>query len=251
MNLTIQVMSDLHLVHHAPSELEPFLKTLKPAGVDLLVLAGDITTFSKWYLMKEHFEAFTGMYPQVLFVPGNHEYYGNDGIKGADAMARLRATFPTLHILSPGSEEHWKYELKGQRFVGGTGWFSSKYPFWMRRQFSDFRCIDMAADLAEQEYQDFIASSQRWLPSDVVVSHHMAHEAAVAPQYKGDAFNHFFVMDCGQEIIQRVAPKLWVHGHTHVSFDGVVGNTRIVCNPRGYPREHDAGPFNPDLRIEL
>jgi len=28
--------------------------------------------------------------------------------------------------------------------------------------------------------------------------------------------------------------KLWIHGHTHESFDYMVGDTRIVCNPRGY-----------------
>ena len=28
--------------------------------------------------------------------------------------------------------------------------------------------------------------------------------------------------------------KLWTHGHTHDVFDYVIGETRIVCNPRGY-----------------
>jgi hypothetical protein len=28
--------------------------------------------------------------------------------------------------------------------------------------------------------------------------------------------------------------KLWTHGHTHETFDYVVGETRVVCNPRGY-----------------
>jgi len=27
---------------------------------------------------------------------------------------------------------------------------------------------------------------------------------------------------------------LWIHGHTHDSFDYVVNGTRVVCNPRGY-----------------
>ena len=29
-------------------------------------------------------------------------------------------------------------------------------------------------------------------------------------------------------------PVLWVHGHTHNSFDYQVGNCRVVCNPRVY-----------------
>ena len=31
--------------------------------------------------------------------------------------------------------------------------------------------------------------------------------------------------------------KLWIHGHTHNGFDYTVGNTRVVCNPVGYPQE--------------
>ena len=31
--------------------------------------------------------------------------------------------------------------------------------------------------------------------------------------------------------------KLWVHGHTHDEFDYKIGITRVVCNPRGYPKE--------------
>ena len=27
---------------------------------------------------------------------------------------------------------------------------------------------------------------------------------------------------------------LWIHGHTHDSFDYVLNGTRVVCNPRGY-----------------
>lgn len=29
--------------------------------------------------------------------------------------------------------------------------------------------------------------------------------------------------------------KLWIHGHIHAQHDYYIGNTRVVCNPRGYP----------------
>jgi len=28
--------------------------------------------------------------------------------------------------------------------------------------------------------------------------------------------------------------KLWTHGHTHHEFDYMIGECRVVCNPRGY-----------------
>ena len=33
------------------------------------------------------------------------------------------------------------------------------------------------------------------------------------------------------------APDVWVYGHTHDSYDGVMWSTRLVANPMGYPNE--------------
>jgi hypothetical protein len=35
-------------------------------------------------------------------------------------------------------------------------------------------------------------------------------------------------------IVDHPQIKLWTHGHTHELFDYMVGETRVVCNPRGY-----------------
>ena len=69
--------------------------------------------------------------------------------------------------------------------------------------------------------------------ADVVVTHHLPSERSVAPWFEGDPLNRFFL--CGvDDLIQRVAPALWVHGHTHASVYTHVGCTRIVCNPLAY-----------------
>ena len=38
---------------------------------------------------------------------------------------------------------------------------------------------------------------------------------------------------------------LWIHGHTHTSFDYRVGGCRVICNPRGYMARGRTGPENP------
>jgi predicted NBD/HSP70 family sugar kinase len=42
----------------------------------------------------------------------------------------------------------------------------------------------------------------------------------------------------GVEKIKGMDIKCWVHGHTHSTHDYMIGNTRVLCNPRGYPREY-------------
>ena len=50
---------------------------------------------------------------------------------------------------------------------------------------------------------------------------------------------------------ERVA--LWVHGHTHDSFDYEVAGTRVLCNPRGYARDgvNENAAFDPALVVSI
>mgnify|MGYP001222896775 CR=1 FL=1 len=47
--------------------------------------------------------------------------------------------------------------------------------------------------------------------------------------------------------------QLWIHGHTHDSFDYPVNGTRVLCNPRGYAKDGvSENPFfDPDLVVEV
>jgi hypothetical protein len=46
--------------------------------------------------------------------------------------------------------------------------------------------------------------------------------------------NGAYSTDLDNWILDRRQIKLWTHGHTHESFDYMIGTTRVVCNPRGY-----------------
>ena len=52
-----------------------------------------------------------------------------------------------------------------------------------------------------------------------------------------------------EDFIHQTQPKLWLHGHTHHSWNYNIGNTQIHCNPRGYPNE--AATFDPKLVLTL
>jgi hypothetical protein len=52
-------------------------------------------------------------------------------------------------------------------------------------------------------------------------------------------------------ILDRPQIKLWTHGHTHYAFDYVIGDTRIVCNPRGYEGYEPDGGWDKTKFIEI
>jgi len=51
------------------------------------------------------------------------------------------------------------------------------------------------------------------------------------------------------DFILEHQPRLWIHGHTHESFDYKIGKTRVVCNPRGYASTEKNKGFRPDYTL--
>jgi hypothetical protein len=48
-------------------------------------------------------------------------------------------------------------------------------------------------------------------------------------------------------------PSIWIQGHTHESFDGVIGQMRVVSNAKGYGPwpGHQATWENPNFDEQL
>ena len=84
----------------------------------------------------------------------------------------------------------------------------------------------------------------------VVITHHGPTFLSVAEAYKGQLINGAYCNDLGNEICEY-EPDLWVHGHTHYSFDYMVHNTRVVCNPRGYAPDDLNKDFKDTLILEI
>jgi Icc-related predicted phosphoesterase len=101
----------------------------------------------------------------------------------------------------------------------------------------------------------------RWLaqrlaqPHDgptVVITHHAPSPSSVHPRFAGSPINAAFVADV-ERLMGADRVQLWVHGHTHDSFDYRVAGTRVVCNPRGYARDgvNENPHFDPGFTVDL
>ena len=70
------------------------------------------------------------------------------------------------------------------------------------------------------------------------------------PRYKdSDPLNFSYYSALDLLIMDHPQIKVWVHGHTHESHDYKIGETRILCNPRGYSTlgNHDQENKNFDI----
>ena len=81
-----------------------------------------------------------------------------------------------------------------------------------------------------------------------MVTHHLPAMMSIAKRFGNDLLNAAFASRL-EDIIEKTRPELWIHGHTHVPCDYELFETRVICNPRGYPREAQSNEFRADLVV--
>lgn len=245
--MRIKYMSDLHLeFERSAGSIERFAASLDPTDCDVLVLAGDISSGQQ---IAEHVGVLAERFDKmpVLYVAGNHEYYGGNSVSVAQQQELLRTAFKHVHCL-----ERNVVTVDGQRFLGTPLWYDYTVDVASQSQYwSDFAHIAGIRKWIDKSFQ----RDKAWLEAelregDVVISHFLPSHQCVSPRWRGEMTNMFFVSDVEQLIVAR-KPKLWIHGHTHDSRDVRVGDTRIVCNPRGYVGQALNGNFEPVAVIDV
>lgn len=236
--MKIHVLSDLHLEF---SEQHPPFEP-PHTDADVVVLAGDIDNGTRAFDWAE------STFPDktVLYVPGNHEYYGAE-ISEASGDLRARADdSPNVHLL-----DNDELVFDGVRFLGTTLWTdfrlfgqdnlrpaiseSLKYVL-------DFRAIHNGRGslLTPEQTIDFHRNALAFLEhglakpfrgQTVVISHHAPHRGSLHPRWAAHLTSAAFISDLTRLLGK---PALWIHGHTHNGFDYTVNGTRVIANPMGY-----------------
>lgn len=274
--MRINVISDLHL---------EFGGLTLPGG-DVLIISGDACEARKLnsefhstrpvpytggnFACYDFFEFECRKYNKVFFVMGNHEHYGSQIQKSADIFKQCVPSNVTLL-------EKEKFEYEGVLFLGGTLWtdmnnLDSLTLYHMKTMMNDYRQIKMFNAVknvyhkltpeftveehvkTKQLFKLFLEENRagKNLPV-VVLTHHAPSKLSTHPHYANDTImNGAYSSDLSEFILDNPEIKLWTHGHTHDPFDYMIGDTRIICNPRGYKGyETRANNFDTTLGVDI
>lgn len=266
--MRIKQMSDLHL------EFDAEFFPRNEEGADILMLNGDICMgayFDKGIDSPYHmaamdflhfFEFCSKEYENVLYIPGNHEYYRGYIDRTDDTIRQALSWFPNIHFLNNQS-----WEKDGVTFLGATLWTDMNHNNPITEQYlmggmNDFRIVNWKKDSYGGRFRPsdaaafhrrtlkYFDEASAGLDNVVIMSHHAPSFKSVHPKYHNDTqMNYGYYSNLDEFILDRPQIKLWTHGHMHDCFDYTIGDTRIVCNPRGYRNENKFFKMNQILEI--
>lgn len=255
--MRIQVLSDLHLEHGGA------IPPLAPEA-EVVVLAGDLAP-AKRRSVQLAARAWKDA-AHILYVPGNHEYYGS---RIAEAQRRLALDCTEWGVTLLDSAA---VTVGNVRFIGATLWTDFRL-YGEPRELYAHDAVgrglnDFAGSIRGASWRNFTtwesahrhARDRAFIEAElaqagkdgletVVATHHAPSPRSIHDRYAGDALNPGFASDL-EDAIRRFQPALWVHGHVHDAVDFTIGRTRVLANPRGYNKA-GARDFTPGLIVEV
>ena len=282
--MKIKLVSDLHLEFSD-------INIKNDQNYDVLILGGDImiaeelydhptVDFNPWTAgavadlgrkqervqrFRDFLKRCSFQFPHVVYVAGNHEFYHGKWNRTLTVLSDECAKFPNVYFMEAGCKK-----IDDVTFIGGTLWTDMNQgdPVTLhsvRDMMNDFRVIKKELEgYTNLKPADTVVRHRHMLgyikqivaekhdEKFVVVGHHAPSKLSTHENYK-DQFlmNGAYSSDLSEFIMDRPQIKLWTHGHTHHPFDYVIGETRIVCNPRGYEGYEPDSGWNPNIMIEV
>ena len=271
--MKINLVSDLHIN----------VRDIELPGGDVLIIAGDCMeaghlrlaeNAGKNVFMADRYRRFASeemtKYRKVVYIMGNHEHYHNT----------FETTYKWISKILPDNVhflDNDNVQIDDVYFWGGTMWTdmhrrcpitttqvgmmmndfhliryedSKRVNNYWTNKFTPY-CAIQENTFAVQQLSNFLADHRD--DKVVVVSHHAPTPQSVNEKYRSEYYlNGGYHNHLQDLIMDNPQIKAWVHGHMHDPVDYMVGETRVLCNPRGYAgHEQRAEEFDPGFAFEV
>lgn len=260
--------SDIHL------EFGPITHLTNEHNADILILAGDISTPHAWkHNHDSHsrkgkdrqlsfFRDMSTLFPTVIYIPGNHEHYQGDYNSTETILQTELAKFGNIKV-----GNHVVHEEQDFVIIANTLWtdFDKANPqsfVYANVGMNDFRIVSKGRDYfrAEDAYE-IHKEALKMIEQDmqkateagkkiVMVSHHLPSFQVIAPAFRDSRLNGAYASSL-EWLMEKYNPVVWIHGHSHPPVDLMIGQTRLLRNPRGYVNHEHSEKEDLNYKLQL
>lgn len=211
--VTIQLVSDVHLEFNPRAYgdrcFEEFGRLVTPVA-DILVLAGDICTIKHIIILDKFLQYCAENWKHVVFVPGNHEYYGGnkfENISIVDGKLNSLCAKHGIHFLQKDS-----VVIGDVMIFGCTMWTDvNGFELIVRNYMNDFQMI-----------RQFDLESWKW--------HHEDHRAWLLRALDGRVHSKKIVVTHHAPLLQGCASESYERGNQHRAFASDLSDLVAKCN---------------------
>jgi len=231
--LKVRILSDIHLDHGSNP-------TVVNEGENILVIAGDLCNnfnrdegveFIRQYLKTDRDVV-------VLYVLGNHEYYGGtiaevENFWNGHADCRL--------VIFGKDVKKFVYTFSGKtyRFVGCTLWTDLKNGQLLDKAADCLNDFSFIRDFTDNQrlylnlHVNAISGLKQSLSTEqdltIILTHHPPFENSVVRYFQDPDLDRLFYSELKYLLQPNI--RYWIHGHVHSSCDYIIENCQVVCNP--------------------
>ena len=233
-----QIVSDLHIEYKTNKVPDPL--TLITPTADVLILAGDIGSFYKFYQLETFLCDLCKYFKVVIYIPGNHEYYQTPGYESQtmsslfNKFVMLEQSISNLYILNQSS-----IQIDDICVVGCTLWSNPNInvPKFI------VRIDEMNTKVYKQKYNSDLLYIKKMIKyckkkekKLVVVSHHCPTYSVITKL--NDKYISLYASHL-DNLLNKDMVHTWIAGHIHKNFDLITkGGTHLVGNQKGKPKDN-------------
>ncbi len=270
--MKIQLLSDTHneflqIPRWTNSSVPLWDGHIPVTDADVIILAGDIDVGTKGVIWA--IEESERLQKTIIYVPGNHEYYGGDlsSIRSSLFQYAKKSQDDANDKTGVYVLDENEIIIQDVRFLGCTLWSDyladpntnqSTAMEFARNGINDHHVIRYHGQtFTPEDALNLHIKARKWLKlklsenfsgKTVVITHHGPSMACQHKQFPISPISGAFHSNL-DDLIEL--PDLWIYGHTHSCLDTYIGKSRLISNQFGYSEKKSCNEFNSKLLIEL
>ena len=240
--MLVRIYSDIHNEVRRYHQLGRYqIPELPDDSTSVLILAGDVDSNIK--ILSSYLNQLAERFKEVLFTPGNHEYYSNDILTWRQELVDCGLD-DNITLLELGQTKI----IEDITFIGATLWgeINPSDEHAIKWAMNDFQVIKYNGKVLTPAVYTQLHKNDEWLLNEAlnaavegrttfVITHNSPSYQLQESRFAGGSLSCCFNTNL-EHLIGKA--DYWVYGHSHGNIEKEIEGCQVMTNQVGYPFEN-------------